>query len=89
MTYRSLVYRRYKAWLKTTVSILDLPFSSFTVMFFADVESLVSLTAGQAQDAYSTPDQLADELLTLTLLPRSKWQTLLNIEVIQVSSVRE
>lgn len=29
-------------------------------------------------------DQLEGELVTLTTLPRSKWQTLLNIEVIQV-----
>ncbi len=31
-----------------------------------------------------TPPQLDGELITLTLLPRSRWQTLLNLEVIQV-----
>ena len=37
-----------------------------------------------ALDVYSTPEQLGDELITLTLLPRSRWQTLLNLEVISV-----
>lgn len=34
-------------------------------------------------DIFSTPPQLDGELITLTLLPRSRWQTLLNLEVIQ------
>ncbi|KAF9477557.1 Utp21-domain-containing protein [Pholiota conissans] len=34
-------------------------------------------------DVFSTPPQLDGELITLTLLPRSRWQTLLNLEVIQ------
>ena len=38
-----------------------------------------------AEDVFSSPDQLAEELATLTLLPRSRWQTLLKLEVIQVS----
>lgn len=33
---------------------------------------------------YSTPDQLSDELLTLSLMPRSRWQTLLNLETIKL-----
>jgi hypothetical protein len=36
------------------------------------------------EDVFSSPDQLAEELATLTLLPRSRWQTLLKLEVIQV-----
>ena len=32
---------------------------------------------------FSTPPQLDGELVTFTLLPRSRWQTLLNLEVIQ------
>lgn len=36
------------------------------------------------EDVFSSPDQLAGELATLTLLPRSRWQTLLKLEVIQV-----
>ncbi|KAF8136615.1 Utp21 specific WD40 associated putative domain-containing protein [Boletus edulis] len=34
-------------------------------------------------DVFSTPPQLDGELVTLTLLPRSRWQTLLSLEVIQ------
>lgn len=33
---------------------------------------------------YTTPDQLSEELLTLSLMPRSRWQTLLNLETIKV-----
>ncbi|KAF8236226.1 Utp21-domain-containing protein [Tricholoma matsutake] len=33
-------------------------------------------------DVFSTPPQLDGELITLTLLPRARWQTLLNLEVI-------
>ncbi|KAG8878364.1 hypothetical protein FRB97_002578 [Tulasnella sp. 331] len=47
------------------------------------VEALHSLIAVDSQDVYTTPAQLDEELMTLTLLPRSKWQTLLNIEIIQ------
>ncbi|GAA5983757.1 hypothetical protein JCM10908_005912 [Rhodotorula pacifica] len=32
---------------------------------------------------YTTPDQLSDSLLTLSLMPRSRWQTLLNLETIK------
>ncbi|GAA6025323.1 hypothetical protein JCM8202_002695 [Rhodotorula sphaerocarpa] len=32
---------------------------------------------------YTTPDQLADSLLTLSLMPRARWQTLLNLETIK------
>ncbi|KAK4047049.1 rRNA-processing protein utp21 [Microbotryomycetes sp. JL221] len=32
---------------------------------------------------YTTPDQLSDDLLTLSLMPRSRWQTLLNLETIK------
>lgn len=35
---------------------------------------------------YTTPDQLSQELLTLSLMPRSRWQTLLNLETIKVCS---
>jgi hypothetical protein len=50
--------------------------------------ALEGLTALQKSDApidvFSTPPQLDGELITLTLLPRSRWQTLLNLDVIQV-----
>lgn len=40
----------------------------------------------RSEDVFASPDQLAGELATLTLLPRSRWQTLLKLEVIQVSN---
>lgn len=33
---------------------------------------------------YTTPEQLSDELVTLSLIPRSRWQTLLNLDTIKV-----
>ena len=48
------------------------------------LEALSSLSVQDASsDVFSTPPQLDGELITLTLLPRSRWQTLLNLEVIQ------
>ncbi|KAF8635533.1 hypothetical protein AX17_003916 [Amanita inopinata Kibby_2008] len=48
------------------------------------LEGLSALTMqDQPVDIFSTPPQLDGELVTLTLLPRSRWQTLLNLEVIQ------
>jgi U3 small nucleolar RNA-associated protein 21 len=53
--------------------------------------ALEALTALQVTDTpadvFSTPPQLDGELITLTLLPRSRWQTLLNLEVIQVCNL--
>jgi hypothetical protein len=54
---------------------------------FAALEALKSLTLdADPVDVFTTPDQLDEELVTLTLLPRSRWQTLLNLDVIQVRS---
>ncbi|KJA14833.1 hypothetical protein HYPSUDRAFT_208393 [Hypholoma sublateritium FD-334 SS-4] len=48
------------------------------------LDALTALTVKDAPvDVFSTPPQLDGELITLTLLPRSRWQTLLNLEVIQ------
>jgi len=48
------------------------------------LESLATLPVHDTSiDIFSTPPQLDGELVTLTLLPRSRWQTLLNFEVIQ------
>ncbi len=53
--------------------------------FHTALDDLSPLTAPkEAQDLFITPPQLDGELITLTLLPRSRWQTLLNLEVIQV-----
>ena len=59
-------------------------FYSF-LLHFSDLNALSALTVSDAPiDVFSTPPQLDGELITLTLLPRSRWQTLLNLEVIQV-----
>ena len=48
------------------------------------LEGLESLSLNKDSDLFITPNQLDGELITLTLLPRSRWQTLLNLETIQV-----
>ncbi|KAJ7219436.1 Utp21 specific WD40 associated putative domain-containing protein [Mycena pura] len=49
-----------------------------------DEDSLSALTVQDTpENPFSTPFQLDGDLITLTLLPRSRWQTLLNLEVIQ------
>ena len=50
------------------------------------MEALNALTLNEEPDLFVTPEQLDRELVTLTLLPRSRWQTLLNLETIQVCS---
>jgi U3 small nucleolar RNA-associated protein 21 len=50
----------------------------------AALEGLASLTLQNESNLFVTPDQLDGELVTLTLLPRSRWQTLLNLDTIQV-----
>ena len=34
--------------------------------------------------SFKSPDQLSDELVTLSLLPESRWRSLVNLEVIKV-----
>ncbi|KAJ3511888.1 hypothetical protein NLJ89_g3846 [Agrocybe chaxingu] len=59
--------------------IFDVSLPSMQVL-----EALSSLQVSETPvDVFSTPPQLDEELITLTLLPRSRWQTLLNLEVIQ------
>ncbi|KAM0791653.1 hypothetical protein ACM66B_006089 [Microbotryomycetes sp. NB124-2] len=51
-----------------------------------EVDALVEMVAPtkwQDLQPYTTPDQLSDDLLTLSLMPRSRWQTLLNLETIK------
>ena len=55
-------------------------------VYILALEALQALTVEEEPDIYSTPAQLGGDLVTLTLLPRSRWQTLLNLEVIQVCS---
>jgi U3 small nucleolar RNA-associated protein 21 len=35
-------------------------------------------------DKYKSPDQISSELITLSLLPESRWRSLLNLDVIKV-----
>jgi hypothetical protein len=62
---------------------LSIVFYSF-LPYFSDLDAFSALTVSDTLiDVFSTPPQLDGELITLTLLPRSRWQTLLNLEVIQ------
>ncbi|KAI0320117.1 Utp21-domain-containing protein [Amylostereum chailletii] len=48
------------------------------------LDDLSALTiTDEPQDLFSTPPNLDGDLVTLTLLPRSRWQTLLNLDIIQ------
>ena len=71
--------------LMTMVCALSMAFfERVTQISPSALEALQSLSLQSPQDAFSTPTQLDGDLITLTLLPRSRWQTLLNLEVIQV-----
>ncbi|TFK55069.1 Utp21-domain-containing protein [Heliocybe sulcata] len=50
-----------------------------------DMDALAALSVlrDTPKDVFVTAPQLEGDLVTLTLLPRSRWQTLLNLEVIQ------
>ncbi|KAI5824692.1 Utp21-domain-containing protein [Schizophyllum commune Tattone D] len=56
----------------------------------AEEEALDALSALTVQDPIAdlpptaTPPQLSGDLITLTLLPRARWMTLLNLDVIQL-----
>lgn len=67
-----------KLLLKTQVWVLKLRLPALDALSALTVEDT-------PEDPFSTPPQLDGDLITLTLLPRSRWQTLLNLEVIQVS----
>ncbi|WWD04860.1 hypothetical protein V865_002931 [Kwoniella europaea PYCC6329] len=49
----------------------------------AAIEGIEDIGAPEFTDIYTTPDQLAEGLITMSLLPRSRWQTLLNLETIK------
>jgi U3 small nucleolar RNA-associated protein 21 len=57
--------------------------------FFAAFSHLSNLVVyDQPQDVLGSVPDIDGEVVTLTLLPRSRWQTLLNLDVIQVSIAR-
>lgn len=55
---------------------------------YSDLEGIEPIGEPEFQDIYTTPEQLGEELLTLSLMPRSRWQTLLNLDIIRVSRKR-
>lgn len=63
----------------------DVPEIALPSVQGVDDSTLEGLDAGAPEytDIYTTPDQLSESLLTLSLLPRSRWQTLLNLETIK------
>lgn len=51
----------------------------------AALEGLAAIGAIEYPNVFSTPPQIDGELITITLLPRARWQTLLHLDVIGVS----
>ena len=51
------------------------------------MEEIEQIGAPEPVDIFVTPEQLSDGLLTLSLMPRSRWQTLLNLDTIRVSNL--
>jgi U3 small nucleolar RNA-associated protein 21 len=49
------------------------------------MEEVEQIGAPEPVDIFVTPEQLSEGLLTLSLMPRSRWQTLLNLDTIRVS----
>lgn len=49
----------------------------------AALDELRAPTNWDEVQPYTTPEQLASGLLTLTLMPRARWQTILNLETIK------
>lgn len=43
------------------------------------------VTSEDVDDAYQSAEQLGAELVTLSLLPESRWKSLLHLDVIKVS----
>lgn len=48
--------------------------------------SLLDLNKPQSEDVFSSPKQLEGDLITLTLLPRERWMSLLHLDTIQVGA---
>lgn len=57
---------------------------SHTLTSYPELEELEQIGAPDTTDVFTTPEQLSEGLLTLSLLPRSRWQTLLNLDTIRV-----
>ena len=60
------------------------------VLEFGDVKETTTeggnkSSAAENTASYKSPDQLSDELVTLSLLPKSRWRHLTSLELIKVS----
>ena len=47
-------------------------------------DNVVTQDSNADTPAYKSPDQLSDELVTLSLLPQSRWSNLTNLDIIKV-----
>lgn len=55
-----------------------------TSLIAAAIDTSADNEEGQASGVYTTVDQLSDSLLTMSLVPRTRWQTLVNLDAIRV-----
>ncbi|KAL7423168.1 rRNA-processing protein utp21 [Cryptotrichosporon argae] len=63
--------------------VLEVALPSVQGVDDASLEGLEPVGQPEYTDIYTTPEQLADGLLTLSLMPRARWQTLLNLDTIR------
>lgn len=52
-------------------------------------ESAQEVESEDVDDVYQSAEQLGAELVTLSLLPESRWKSLLHLDVIKVSDVTQ
>lgn len=52
-------------------------------------ESEQKVESEDVDDVYQSAEQLGAELVTLSLLPESRWKSLLHLDVIKVSDVMQ
>jgi U3 small nucleolar RNA-associated protein 21 len=64
---------------------VSLSFSTTVQSSYLEMEEVEQIGAPEPVDIFVTPEQLSEGLLTLSLMPRSRWQTLLNLDTIRVS----
>lgn len=74
--------------LKVNINIIEfyhtLYKSNITTFHYKDF----SINDSEVTDkkSFETPEQLTEQMITLSSLPKSKWQNLLNLDTIKVSS---
>lgn len=55
------------------------------VFFLTNAAEVLEVQDDVEEDEYKSAEQIADELVTLSLLPTSKWLNLLSLDVIKVN----